>query len=293
VAAEQSARPSQPKSTRRPRIQRRSGDGIGAHLGAELERRCKTNPRYSLRAFARSLSMEPSYLSKVIRGERAPTASVILRAGTRLGIDPIRLRDWIEATTDRAAQELQRRRESMDKAYVSLTDDQLAGISEWYYYAIPELFDLEGFECTPERVAGLLGLRADVARDAIERMIRLGMLARDAQGRITEPKRSYTMSVVHPGTGPALRKFQRQILEKAIDALEEVPFEERSQSSVTLAVDSERLDAARELIQDFRRKFAHLMKASREKDRVYHLNVSFYPVTPRAGRKRLGEGGAR
>lgn len=36
----------------------------------ELRRRQSTNPMYSLRAFARALDMDPSTLSKILRGKR-------------------------------------------------------------------------------------------------------------------------------------------------------------------------------------------------------------------------------
>ena len=42
-------------------------------LRNELERRCKANPAYSLRAFAKFLGVDPSFLSKVLSGKREVT----------------------------------------------------------------------------------------------------------------------------------------------------------------------------------------------------------------------------
>jgi transcriptional regulator with XRE-family HTH domain len=46
---------------------------LRAVLKAELSRRKRANPRYSLRAFARSLSVEHSTLSQFLRGKRTVT----------------------------------------------------------------------------------------------------------------------------------------------------------------------------------------------------------------------------
>ena len=46
-------------------------------LLAELQARVSRNPKYSLRAFARDLKMDPGSLCKILRGKRV--------LGTRLG----------------------------------------------------------------------------------------------------------------------------------------------------------------------------------------------------------------
>ena len=43
---------------------------LGALLKQELSSRQAKNPQYSLRAFARFLNVDPSYLSKVLHGSR-------------------------------------------------------------------------------------------------------------------------------------------------------------------------------------------------------------------------------
>jgi hypothetical protein len=50
-------------------------DGIQALLVTELERRRRDNPRYSVRSFARSLELDHSTVSQLLRGRR--------RAGSR------------------------------------------------------------------------------------------------------------------------------------------------------------------------------------------------------------------
>jgi transcriptional regulator with XRE-family HTH domain len=55
-------------------------------LQDELEKRCKKNPRFSLRAFARTLDVEPSALSKILHGKRSLTPKMLLRMASQLGL---------------------------------------------------------------------------------------------------------------------------------------------------------------------------------------------------------------
>ena len=51
---------------------------------SELARRCSKNPNYSVRAFAKSLSIEHSSLAKILSGKRLLTAPMIQRLAKNL-----------------------------------------------------------------------------------------------------------------------------------------------------------------------------------------------------------------
>jgi hypothetical protein len=53
-------------------------------LREELERRQAANPRYSLRSFARDLSVDHSTLSQILRGKRRLTRRTVRAFGRRL-----------------------------------------------------------------------------------------------------------------------------------------------------------------------------------------------------------------
>lgn len=67
-------------------------------LSSEFTRRRTSNPRYSLRAFARHLGIDHSALSQILRGRRRLTARVLRRLGAALRLP--------QAEIDRAAAEL-------------------------------------------------------------------------------------------------------------------------------------------------------------------------------------------
>jgi len=85
-------------------------------------------------------------------------------------------------------------------------------------------------------------------------------------------------TVGNPFTAVAFRNLQKQILEKALVALENLPMERRDQSSLTMAMDSNLLQEVKECIKGFRKEMATFQSKSKKLDQIYHLSVSFYPV---------------
>ena len=57
-------------------------------LRKEFMRRVARNPRYSLRAYARSLSLDHATLNRVIGGSRGLSPASLVRVCTRLGCTP-------------------------------------------------------------------------------------------------------------------------------------------------------------------------------------------------------------
>lgn len=60
-------------------------------LAAELARRQRLNPRYSLRGFARLLRINHSTLSRLLKSKRPVTARTVNALGPRLGLSPRRI----------------------------------------------------------------------------------------------------------------------------------------------------------------------------------------------------------
>jgi hypothetical protein len=63
-----------------------------AYLRQELQRRQSRNRRYSLRAYASSLGVPHSTISRLLHRPSRLTASMICRLGTRLGLLPEEVR---------------------------------------------------------------------------------------------------------------------------------------------------------------------------------------------------------
>jgi hypothetical protein len=68
------------------------------YLEDELARRSQSTPRYSLRAFARHLEIDSSFLSKILSGKRTITLRSIRMFGERLNLTADELQRFAEVS---------------------------------------------------------------------------------------------------------------------------------------------------------------------------------------------------
>jgi len=240
-------------------------------LQNELIRRTRSNPKYSMRAFARFLEIQPDYLSKLLLGRRQLTRRTILRLGLRLGMAPQDL-DKFESNGVANQQEQM-------AVYRSLLSDQFHVISDWYHFAMLELVHVKGFKPEPKWIARTLGITVTEVHAAIERLQRLDFLEISPSGKWKILDSGKTTTIGHELTSVALRKMQRQILEKAMESLENISPDLRDQSSMTMAIDTSRIGEAKKRILKFRRQLSEFLESSEKRDQVYQISISLFPLS--------------
>jgi hypothetical protein len=229
--------------------------------------RCGRNPRYSLRAFAESLKKDASSVSQILSGKRAPSKKAVLEICERLSATP---RDLKRLGIH--SPELQ----GGDEEGYQLAADTFAVMSDWYHYAILELTFIGGFKSDAKWIAQQLGLSVQEAKSAIERLLRLGLLA-EKNGSLVKTHEFVTN---HTGlnTSVARKNLQRQVIGKALKAIDDFSQEEKDITSITMAIDPKNLDRARELTKAYRRELCALLEEG-EPSRVYNLAIQLYPIS--------------
>lgn len=251
-------------------------------LNAELDRRKAVNKRYSLRAFARDLSIEPSLLSKMLRGQYVLTGAMVRRLGQHIGLASDRCME-IARNIDASRQIERDERVTRGLQYENLEQDHMRFISEWYYLAIVHLAETSDFKADVNWCAQRLSLPVDVVQDAIERLKRLGYLLEKEDGYFVSKQAQYS-TLSFGDTSLHHRNLQKQVLEKAQVALEKIPFEKRHQSTLTFSVSSSVLPKIIREINTFRRHINAIAAESARADEVYNLSFSLYPVTSRGNK---------
>ena len=248
-------------------------------LQNELVRRCKMNPRYSLRAFAKFLGVEPSFLSKLLNGKRAITPASLKRLAPRLGLNPDQFAPS-SAQKIGIARTFNYPAPSTRTEFKQLSHDTFQMIADWYHYAILELVTLKNFQPSNKWISRSLGISIHELTNAVERLVRLGFLKIDETLGTWSNTTPNVTTIGNNFSSVALRQMQSQILNGALRALEEIPMERRDQSSITMAIDSRLLPEAKERINRFRRELINFLQSNAEtRDHVYQLAVSLYPVT--------------
>lgn len=240
---------------------------IRVAIQREFIERCRKNPAYSLRAFAKYLDINQSFLSKLLKGQRAITKDLAASVGPKLGLKP----DQVKALFKSGTASL--------PGFLSLTDDEFELLSEWHHFAIIELSKTEGFEADVHKIASRIGIHVEEVRDAVERLQRLNFIqVKDGKFRVLSPNTTWTNT---QKTSEARKKIQKALLEKSLDAIDHVPFEQRENGSVTVAINTKRLPEFKEKLKEIRKELADFFQATDEAnlDQVYQLTLSFFPLT--------------
>lgn len=250
------------------------------YLQSEWARRAKANPRFSLRAYARYLKIEPALLSKLLRGERAITDAMLKRLGTRLGLSApelARFEHSLDSFRAKRRREMNREKTPPLAQPIPLQDFSL--LEEWYHLALLELAETRSFRAEAPWIAARLSISIAEATQALTLLQQKGFLI-EINGRLRSVPSTTTTH--RPGTSQELRAFQTKILEQAITALDLTPPDLRSQSAVTLAIDSALIPELKDRIQNFRREIMSWVdeRGRDSKDSVYQMSLSLFPVAP-------------
>jgi hypothetical protein len=229
--------------------------------------RCRKNPAYSLRAFAKYLEIDQSFLSKLLRGQRSITKELSEAVGPKLGLKPAQVQALFATGT------------SSIPGFLSLTDDEFELLSEWHHFAILELIKTNDFDPNPHKIAQRIGVHVEEVRSALERLQRLNFIQISESGiKLLAPSNTWSNS---KKTSIARKRFQKSLIEKSLSAIDHIPFELRDNGSLTVAVSKNRIPEFKQKLKEVRQDLANYLQPNGENDldEVYQLTISFFPLT--------------
>jgi uncharacterized protein (TIGR02147 family) len=245
----------------------------------EFNRRVRVNARYSLRAYARALGLSSGALSEILRGQRPISLKGAVKISKALGLGQAEAKKFYEAV------ETQKRSALSELAWNAppprpldrkqLDEDAFHLVSEWYHFAILNLMDCEGFRWQARYIARRLGVSISQAQMAMGLLLRMGLVARQE-----EQVRASQDFVLSPSgiSSAAIRKYHRQMLEKASQALELQKVSEREMTGIGFAIDPGKVDQIKKEMADFQDQI--IAKYSKgKKHEVYFLEMALFRIT--------------
>lgn len=252
------------------------------YLSEAFQTRRARNPNYSLRAFARDLGLAVSTLAEVQKGKYGLSPSRALEVAAKLNLSKHQsehFADLIAAQFARTEEQRQMAQAAVEKRIANFVQevslDSFKVISEWHHMAFLELMDLEKHHLDKSRYAKKLGVEEKVIEDSLERMARLGLI--ELTETSVKPTSHFT-SVNNNYNSEAIRSFHKQIIEKALYAIERQDNDKREVSSTLFSVKREDFPAARKALLDFRREFASRFGTTENADDICSLNIQFFSV---------------
>lgn len=262
-------------------------------LKNELAKRIDRNSKYSVRAFAKSLEVDSGALSRILSGKQIPSAKVVNKILENMLFEPSEREELLLSIKLTQQNRNLTRRNQFQKEerpvttglFKSLDIDVFRVMGEWFHSAIMELTFVKGFSSSPKWISSKLAISETEACLAIDRLKRLELIKEDENKTLKKTDQFLDTKDKHLTT-PALRKNQKQFLEKAIESLENDSIHERSMTSMTMAIDESRIEEAKKVINEFNQKMSTFLESG-EQTRVYNLSIALYPLQKNKNNKRI------
>lgn len=234
-------------------------------LQSELDQRKRKNTAYSLRSLAKNIGVAPSTLSQILSGKRELSLSTANKCFKYFGTSENQAREILLTVSGK---------KKNDFSYHQLALDEFHLISHWYHFAIVSLGELPHKRKTPLWISRRLNIKITEAKEALERLERLGLIEREGQDFKNTNK---TLNISSEQGHQAIRQHHHQVLCKAQESLDEVSPQKRDISSTTMAIDPENLKQAKQKIARFREEMMELLKEGK-KSKIYSLAIQLFPL---------------
>lgn len=262
-----------------------SYDDYREYLKQVLADRMQKNPRYSLRAFARDLGLAPQNLSAIFHDKRGLSLERALKISVSLGLNSDESQFFCDlvqfaraksnASQTAARLRLSKFRRPQGQQYEMLKEDVFHAISDWYHFAILELTYVKGFKSDAKWIASQLGISTHEAKQAILRLARLKLLeVKNKRFKKVAPN----TATQHDVPSEAIKHFNRQILEKAKDALTFQHINERDFTTITMSINPAKIPEAKKLIKQTRRDLCELLETG-ERSAVYCFSAQLFRLS--------------
>ncbi len=232
------------------------------------------NPRYSLRSFAKQLGVDHSTLSQVFRNKRKLSARALATIGKRIGLSEEAMQVYAQGLKKKT--HLHSATEEIRSVSLDLDTFQL--LSVWYHSAILELIQIKGFQADSRWIAKTLGISVAEVNVALQRLLRLRLLEMRGAGRWLDKSgdaefRSAAL------TETASNQINQEAHRFIIEALERIPSRDRFHGHMIVALDSRKFSQLKVLADEFMSGMRSLASESENKDDVYQVEISLFPVT--------------
>jgi len=262
-----------------------------AFLVAFIEHKQARGAGHSNTEFTKRVGLRSAnYLQLVIAGKRNLGTDLAVRFGEACGLRGEPLQYFCALVAFNQAKTARERELHYDKlrsfgrfrASHRLDAAHSAYHSHWYIPAIHELVARKDFREEPSWIASTLlpPIAAREATRALKVLERLGLLVRDASGRLTQAE-----AVVETPEGPLghhVAQFHRAMMVRAAEALDLVPREEREIAGLTLCLSEARLRELKAELEGFRTHLLERYMRDEHPERVVQVNFQMFPLSKAA-----------
>jgi uncharacterized protein (TIGR02147 family) len=243
---------------------------------------------FSYRGFSKAAALgAPNYLKLVIEGKRNLTPEMAARFAEACALSNDAAEYFVALVHFNQASGAEQKNAAYSKlrAFRRYRRSQKLDVAEaayhstWYLPAIRELVLSPDFREDPEWLAALLrpSIKPAEVVSAIHVLLELGLLQRDAAGRLLQVNR--VLSTGPETAGLHIANYHLEMMRRAAQSIDLIERTERDISSLTLCVGPNALVKLKQRLQEFRRELVELADTESAPCQVIQLNLQLFPLT--------------
>lgn len=241
------------------------------------------NKSYSMRAFARDLSVDVGLLSHVLKGTKKfslETATKIAekifshKADRTFFIKLVALQKLKGEEARLAKLELEKIKiHSLDKWNLSVADFNY--VSKWYHIPIAVYTELKTASSDVKKIAAFFGIDETTTEFAVERLLKLNILEKKNK-RLARTLKVFNVQSEIPSS--TIRNYHREMINKALDAIDGQDIKRRYLRGSSFSINRKNLPKVHKLIEDFYSDLSLLSEDQKDSDTIYQLNTQLFDL---------------
>ncbi|MFZ4404154.1 MAG: TIGR02147 family protein, partial [Pseudobdellovibrionaceae bacterium] len=260
-------------------------------LKYQLNHRISKNRNYSLRSFAKSLDMKPSFLSEVLNFkkhislERAYVLSKILFKSSQESSQFVKLVELDQIQDEDLKNELKINYQKQNKSLVrsNLQKNSFEQTSQWFHFAILEMLSATFYQTHINQIQKILGLESKVFLSAIEDLIHSGLVIKSEN---TYKKADQNLIFKCEEDYFALKRLHQQMLLKAQTAVFRQSVNDRWSMMEFILLDKNQFKKAQKIMEDALDQVIKVLQNNEtplshspiDSLSLYHLNLQLFSL---------------
>lgn len=259
-------------------------------LKEKYEEASKSNPQYSLRAFAKRAGISSGGLSQILSRKKNLSLARAHEVARALKMTEIEKEEFLLAVQISSARSEASRSEFYEKyktlhssSVVNLELEQFKAISEWYGFAIIEMISTFASEWTPHKIAKFLGISHAQSLSMIERLIRIEVIEKTPKGYVRIQDRLIVDSML---PNEAMRKYYDQVFDHAKESVFHQTPQEKMIGTEVFAFDPKQIGEVRTLTNQYLDALLELAKKGESRTELYQVITDCFRLNPKEKRKK-------
>lgn len=252
-------------------------------LAEEYEARRSRNRSYSIRSFARDISLSPGMVSGLLNKKKGLSSELARRLAGTLSFDSPQTAYFIDLAESKHGTSAQIRKRALERvsSYRQQEATELAvetnidPFRKWYYSPILEMITVSKGATSPEKVAKQLGLSKSIVEGAFEALRNSGLISQDGSKWVRAQDHFY---VHRPTPSKFLRAFHRTFLLKGAKEINFQPIEKRKFLTTVFAIERSKVTEARKFLEEVHSDFIKRFGTAESPDAVYVFSQQLYQL---------------